>query len=197
MASPDLAAGAPALPRRGFTDHALLGMAVFVFTEVMLFAAFMSAFLIVRNSTPPGSWPPADQPRLPFAGTALNTAALLASGVLVAAAQRALKRRGPDAARVPLGLALVLGTLFVVLQGREWAGLIAQGLTLTSSQVGGFFYLIIGTHALHAVVALVALLSCWLALMAGRLEPARFGALQLFWYFVVLMWPVLWLVVYR
>ena len=196
MASPDLTLVRP-LPRRGFTDHALFGMAVFVFTEIMLFAAFISAYTITRNSVPPGSWPPADQPRLPFERTAFNTLALLASGGLVWLAHRALARRGQAAARLPLTLGLALGVLFVGLHGFEWAGLLHQGLTLQSSQVGSFFYLIIGCHALHALVALGLLTWCWLALLRGKLRASRFGAAQLFWYFVVLVWPALWLVVYR
>ncbi len=196
MASPE-AGVARALPRRGFTDHVLFGMAVFVFTEVMVFAAFLSAYLIVRNSAPPGSWPPADQPRLPFEKTAWNTLALLASGALVALAQRALQRRGQAAARAPLTAGVGLGALFVLLQGAEWSALLREGLTLSSSQVGGFFYLIIGCHALHAVGALALLVWCWSSLLAERMPAARFGAAQLFWYFVVLVWPVLWLVVYR
>jgi cytochrome c oxidase subunit 3 len=196
MASPDLSLPRP-LARRGFTDHALFGMAVFVFTEVMMFAGFISAFVITRNSVPPGGWPPADQPRLPFERTALNTLALLASGVLVWSAHRAFVRRGPEAARAPLSLGLLLGALFVGLQGLEWAALLRHGLTLQSSQVGSFFYLIIGCHALHAVIALGLLTWCWVSLLAGRLLPSRFGAAQLFWYFVVLVWPALWLVVYR
>ena len=185
------------LARRNFTDHALFGMAIFVFTEVMLFAAFMSAYLITRNSAPPGMWPPADQPRLPFASTAFNTVALLASGVLVAQAHFAERRKGMKAARLPLTAGVALGALFLVLQGAEWANLLRQGLTLTSSQVGAFFYLIIGAHALHVVCALALLLWCWTGLMAGRMPASRFGAAQLFWYFVVIVWPVLWLVVYR
>jgi heme/copper-type cytochrome/quinol oxidase subunit 3 len=185
------------LARRNFTDHALFGMAVFVFTEVMLFAAFISAYYVVRNAAPPGSWPPPDQPRLPFASTAINTVALLASGVCVAMAHFAERRRGLRAARRPLTIGVALGTVFLVLQGAEWAGLLRQGLTLTSSQVGAFFYLIIGVHALHVVIALSLLLWCWTGLLAGRMPASRFGAAQLFWYFVVIVWPVLWLVVYR
>ena len=134
----------PPLARRGFTDHALLGMAVFVLTEVMLFAAFISAFVITRNTAPPGGWPPPDQPRLPFERTAFNTAALLASGALVWLAHRALRRGDVRGARGALTLGLALGGLFVLLQGAEWLSLLRQGLTLSSSQVGGFFYLIIG-----------------------------------------------------
>jgi len=185
------------LPRRGFTDHALFGMAVFVFTEVMLFAGFMSAYLITRNSVPPGTWPPPDQPRLPFERTALNTAALLASGVLVGWANRAFSRRDTRGAQAALTLGIVLGGLFVLLQGAEWASLLKQGLTLSSSQVGSFFYVVIGAHALHAVCALGLLLWCWTGLVSRRLTASRFGAAQLFWYFVVLVWPVIWMVMYR
>lgn len=185
------------LARRNFTDHALFGMGIFVFTEVMLFAAFMSAFFITRNSAPPGMWPPEGQPRLPFASTAVNTLALLASGALVAMAHFAERKRGLKAARGPLTAGVALGTLFLVLQGAEWAALLRQGLTITSSQIGGFFYLIIGAHALHVVCALGLLVWCWVGLLRGRMPASRFGAAQLFWYFVVLVWPVLWLVVYR
>lgn len=183
--------------RRGFTDHALFGMAIFVFTEVMLFAAFTSSFLIIRNSTPPGIWPPEGQPRLPFERTAFNTALLLVSGVLVMLAHRAFGRRGAAAARLPLTAGLLLGTAFVGLQGVEWVGLIRQGLTLTSSQIGGFFYLIVGCHALHALCALALLAMCWRGLLTGTLQRSRFAAAQLFWLFVVIVWPILWLVVYR
>lgn len=183
--------------RRGLTDHALFGMAVFVFTEVMLFAAFISAFTIVRNAVAPGLWPPEDQPRLPFERTALNTLLLLVSGVFVMRAQRAFARGGSGAASMPLTLGLVLGAAFVGLQGFEWASLIGQGLTLTSSQIGGFFYLIIGCHALHALLALGLLAVCWNGLRTGTLQRSRLAAANLFWGFVVLAWPVLWLVVYR
>ena len=196
MASPDQVA-VRAVPRRGFTDPVLFGMGVFVFTEVMVFAAFLSAFAIVRNTAPPGSWPPADQPRLPFERTAWNTLALLASGALIVFANRAYRLRGPAGLRPPLTLGLGLGALFVLLQGVEWAALLRQGLTLSSSQIGAFFYLIIGFHALHAVCALGVLTWCWTGLMRHRFSVARFKAAQLFWYFVVLVWPVLWLVVYR
>ena len=85
---------------------------------------------------------------------------------------------------------------FVLFQGVEWVRLIGQGLTLTSSQLGAFFYLIVGAHALHAAAALAALVVCWRAMREGRLRASAFGAVQLFWYFVVLMWPVIYWQVY-
>jgi cytochrome c oxidase subunit 3 len=183
--------------RRGATDHAVFAMGLFVFTEVMLFAAFISAFIIVRRVVPESQWPPPHQPRLPFERTAINTVALLLSGVALAMSRRALRSGGPAAARRPLGAAILLGAFFLAFQGAEWGALLGQGLTITSSQIGSFFYLIVGAHALHAVIALTGLVYCWFRMRDGRLKGSVFGAIQLFWYFVVLMWPVLYLEVYR
>jgi cytochrome c oxidase subunit 3 len=184
------------LPRRGITNHGVFGMALFVFTEVMLFMGFISAYLIVEKSALPGLWPPPNQPRLPVERTAVNTAVLLASGVLLHLAHRAWRDRGPRAALAPMVAALVCGAFFVVFQGAEWAGLLAQGFTMQSSQVGSFFYLIVGAHAVHALAAVIALGMCTWQLRAGHLKPSVFGATQVFWYFVVLMWPLLYWLVY-
>jgi cytochrome c oxidase subunit 3 len=135
--------------------NAVLGMLMFLFTEIMLFAGLISAHSIARASSIVG-WPPPGQPRLPFEETALNTAALLLSGVLVFFAQRSL-RRDRKRTEALLALGIALGTLFVGFQGVEWLGLIREGLTLTSSTHGAFFYLIVGVHALHAIAALAAL----------------------------------------
>ncbi len=89
-----------------------------------------------------------------------------------------------------------LGGFFVIAQGLEWVALLRHGLTLTSSQLGSFFYLIVGLHATHAVAAIVALGLAWRALLARRLTRSWLGAVQLFWYFVVLIWPVLYWKVY-
>lgn len=188
--------GAALERRERLAPNGVFGMGLFVFTEVMLFAAFISSFTIARSNAIPGLWPPPNQPRLPVETTAFNTAALLASGLLLFLAHRAYRRRGPRAAVRPMTAAVLLGAFFVAFQGFEWAALLRQGLTLTSSQMGAFFYVIVGAHAAHAVAALIAMVVVWRALRAGRLAPSVFGAVQFFWYFVVLMWPVIYLRVY-
>lgn len=184
------------LRREGLALNGVFGTALFVFVEVMLFAGFISAFLVAENSVMPGMWPPPGQPRLPVTSTAINTVALLLSGITLFLAHRAYRRRGPRAAQPMLIASIALGTFFVGFQGAEWLALIRQGLTVTSSQLGSYFYLIVGCHAAHAVVALAILFACWRALRAGRLGPSLFGGAQVFWYFVVLMWPVIYTLVY-
>lgn len=190
----DPAVGPP--QRRRLAHNGSLGMALFVFTEIMLFAGFISAYAIVRGSAMPGMWPPPDQPRLPIERTALNTFALLASGVLLFVGARRFRRAGGAAAQPWMLGALALGAAFVVFQGFEWVALLRHGLTLTSSQLGAFFYVIIGTHALHAVAAILALGWGVAAMRARRLGESALGAVELFWYFVVLVWPLLYWQVY-
>lgn len=96
----------------------------------------------------------------------------------------------------PLLLAIALGAIFVVFQGAEWVALLSEGLTVRSSTLGSFFYLIVGTHALHAVAALGGLLWTARRLREGRLSQAAFSTAQVFWYFVVAVWPVLYWRVY-
>jgi cytochrome c oxidase subunit 3 len=89
-----------------------------------------------------------------------------------------------------------LAAFFVAFQGWEWMQLLAKGLTLTSSQQGSFFYLIIGIHALHCLAAILTLGWAYRRLATGVLAASTFQAVRVFWYFVVGLWPILYWRVY-
>lgn len=175
--------------------NAVLGTIIFVAAEVMFFAALISAHTIARSSALGGVWPPAGQPRLPFERTAINTFALILSGVLLWLGNRMLRKSFARALQY-IGCAIVLGVTFVWLQGIEWVALLRQGLTMTSSNHGAFFYLIVGTHALHAMAAIIALSWVYFHMLRGKMMPEAFTATQVFWYFVVILWPIIYLRVY-
>jgi cytochrome c oxidase subunit 3 len=181
--------------RRVLIPSGVLGMLLFVGAEVMLFAGFISAFSIVKTSAPGGIWPPLGQPRLPIGATAFNTAILLLSGLVLYYAYRRYEKE-PGLASRPLLVSILLGTFFVFFQGMEWAALLAEGLTLSSSTMGSFFYLIVGMHALHAVSALVAMVAMYVWSLQNRLTHGTFASIQIFWYFVVGIWPFLYWQVY-
>ena len=163
-------------------SNGLFGMLVFVLTEAMLFAGFISAFTIVKASAP--VWPPPDQPRLPVEATAFNTVMLMISGALILVAHRAFRRGDREAMRRPLWACAWVSVLSLfIFQGFEWMQLITQGLTMTSSTLGGFFYVIVGIHAMHAIGALVLLGYACLRLERGFLSPSLFGAAEALWLF--------------
>ena len=124
--------------RKKLVSDAVLGMLLFVFVEIMLFAGFISAFVIIKAHAVGSVWPPPNQPRLPFEETAVNTTALIASGIVLLIAHR-MYLKGKESVRRLLIAATLLGGMFVTLQGVEWLALIREGLTITSSTDGALF----------------------------------------------------------
>lgn len=173
----------------------IIGTGIFILTEVMFFAGLMSAFAVVKGGAPGGIWPPPGQPRLPVEETLVNTAALLLSAAALWLAVRRF-REGPERAVMPYRVSMALGAFFVLFQGMEWTRLLADGLTLTSSTYGAFFYLIVGAHGLHVLGGLAALIAVYRHLVTGQLSRHTLTAMQMFWFFVVGLWPVLYWQVY-
>jgi cytochrome c oxidase subunit III len=152
----------PPAERKPAVPNEVIGTMILILTEIMFFAGIVSALEIARASV--GMWPPPGQPRLPVELTAVTTGVLLASGAMTWFAGRRAKTGGLTKSVVPMAIAIALGTAFVTVQGWEWVNLVAEGLTLTTSTHSAFFYFIVGTHAIHAVIGLVVLLLAGLQL---------------------------------
>ena len=181
--------------RKPIMPNNLFGTLVFVLTEIMFFMALISAFIIIKGNNPKFSVP--EGLVLPIALTSVNTAILVLSGVLLFLCGRAMKRKESIEVVEKLLLAsLIGGTIFVSVQGFEWVQLIRFGMTMQSSIFGGCFFLLIGTHGLHALAALLVMLYVWGILRAGKLRLDHIQSLQTFWFFVVGIWPVLYSLVY-
>ena len=194
LVAPEIPANSNA-ERRQLVSSSIFATVILIMTEVMFFAALISAYMIIRSGSE--EWPPWGQPRLPVFATALNSLALLASAFCL---HRSVKVFSSQASRSKqlLALTIALGTVFVGVQGYEWVQLISFGLTITSSTYGGVFYLIIGAHGLHVIGGLLALLACLKRLnsTSQQLTIDNLRAAQIFWYFVVGVWPVLYTLVY-
>jgi cytochrome c oxidase subunit III len=175
----------------------VLGMLIFVLTEVMFFLALISAFLVIRAQVF-GTWAPPGELKLPVLMTAFNTAVLLISGVLMVLATKAFaKPDGKARGQVLLGQAILFGAFFVGVQGYEWVKLIRYGMTMTSGIFGATFYLLIGSHGLHALAAIVAMGWMLFKMRKGWLVSVNgMRAMAIFWLFVVGIWPVLYGLVY-
>ena len=194
--SPDLRLyNADGPPKRvPLITNAVLGVAILILTEAMLFTGFISGFVIIKANAS-GVWPPPDQPRLPIEMTAFNSGILLLSGLLLWFAAKQIKQGRASGGRLFMW-SFIMGCTFVAIQGFEWVQLIGKGLTMTSSSYGSFFYMIVGMHALHALVGLWALGSMYRHFRAGTHTEDGFQATRIFWYFVVGLWPVLYWQVY-
>src|SRR3990170_3473434 len=149
----------------GTFDGANVGMLIFLGAETMLFAGFVTAYLVFRLGAP--VWPPPLQPRLPVGVTAVSTAVLLLSGFTMWRALRAARDGDDGGLGRSLALTGLLGATFLTAQGYEWARLLTFGLTASSGIYGGTFYALIGAHAVHVLGALT-----WLGIILILRNPA-------------------------
>ena len=173
----------------------VLGTTLFVVTEIMFFTALISAYLVIRSGA--GFWAPPTDVRLPIVATTLNTMILFASGIMTQLAIVAFKKDATgESAKTRWFWAILLGTFFVVFQGYEWIQLIKYGMTLTTSVFSSCFFLLIGSHALHALSAVIAMLFVFRWILKGEAQLDQLRSMQIYWYFVVSVWPFLYLLVY-
>ena len=174
----------------------VLGMLIFMVTEAMFFAGLISAYVVIKAGIE--EWPPWGQPRLPVVATAFNTVVLLASGYIMVHSRACFKKNELALGRRWLGISILLGAFFLVFQGYEWIQLLKFGFTLSSSVYGGLFYLLIGAHGFHVMGALAILIYAWYRIktQGNPITPEGLFPFQLLWYFVVCVWPVLYVLVY-
>lgn len=192
----DEPSGAPSVEPPGAGAN-VLGMLVFIASEAVLFLTLIVTFAVVRAGYP--EWPPTDQPRLPVMVSLFNTLVLLGSAAAMFAAWRSIRRGRILSSTRLLTAATLLGILFLVVQGVEWVRLIDFGLTVTRNIYGAVFYVMIGMHALHVFIAVLGLLYVSRRFGKGAYTREAHDGLTMggmFWGFVVLVWPVLFVFVY-
>jgi cytochrome c oxidase subunit 3/cytochrome o ubiquinol oxidase subunit 3 len=97
-------------------------------------------------------------------------------------------------------LTIALGAAFLAGTAREWRHLIYdQGLTIQTNLFGTTYYSLVGLHAFHVTIGLLALVTVWLFTLWGRVRQEhaeRAEVLSLYWHFVDAVWVVVFTVVY-
>ncbi|WP_374371544.1 cytochrome c oxidase subunit 3 [Tabrizicola sp.] len=164
-------------------------MWVLILSEIAVFGAGLLAFLAVRLSDPAGF--AEAQSHLHRTGAAATTLVLVTSGWLAAHAVRAAEVGQLRRVRLLLVPAILLGAVFLVLKGTEYADLFAQGIGTETHAFYTFSYLLTGFHAAHVLAGMILLaLVGWL----GTPKAVETGAA--FWHMVDLIWVLLFPVVY-
>lgn len=169
------------------------GLLCLIATETTLFIYLLFSYAYLGSQSPT-SWPPGGPPRLLLA--AADTAILLASSFVMAWGVRAFERRRDNRAlQIALAGTLIMGVIFVVVQGFEWSN---KPFKFESNSYSAIYFTMTGIHLAHVAVGLIVIAALLIWSLTGRLDAGhqhlRFGAL--YWHFVDAVWIVVFTVLY-
>jgi cytochrome c oxidase subunit 3 len=204
-------------------------MSWFIFSEVMFFGAFFSALWWARAHSVPmlgdvenallwpnfkAMWPTAAagvtaspagiiEPfttMTPFWLPTINTALLLTSGVTLTIAHHALQHNNRSKTIRFMWMTVLLGIVFLFVQGYEYAHAWSDmNLKLSSGVYGSTFYMLTGFHGFHVFVGMLMLLFITLRLQKGHFTDKQhfgFEGAAWYWHFVDVVWLGLYILVY-
>jgi len=160
------------------------GMAGVVTTEACFFVYLLFSYFYL-SSMSTNAWP-ADSPALGL--PIINTGILLLSSVVAWWGVHGIERGREGRLRLGIGGALVLGILFLVLQGVEYS---REKLSFTHDAYGSLFYTITGFHGAHVFVGLIMLAVVLVRALRGHFGQARHEAATnatFYWHFVDAVW---------
>lgn len=173
----------------------VVAMACLIIAESAIFTIFVVAYLfyIGKSLTGPS---PRDVLELPI----VNTICLLSSSITITIAVRALKKGDTKQFSLWWVTTVALGAYFLFGTAHEWHRLIYEkGLTIQTNLFGTTFYSLVGLHASHVLVGLVAMLTVMSFAMIGSIKQEHAGrahVLALYWHFVDAVWIIVFTVVY-
>lgn len=198
-------------------------MSWFIFSEVMFFLAFFGALFYARVFATPdlasvdakllwpafsGGWPNVGPGELvaqyrsmtPWPIPTINTALLLTSGVTLTISHHALRDDHRRKAIVWLAATVLLGIVFLFMQGYEYFHAYNElNLRLNSGAYGSTFFLLTGFHGFHVTLGALMLTVVLVRMIKGHFRPDHHFAFEgaaWYWHFVDVVWLGLYVVVY-
>ena len=182
-------------PDSGLTNGKL-GIWLFLASEVMLFGALFSTYIILRMGVP--EWPHGE---LDVVLGTINTIILISSSVTMVMAWASLKLNEWGKHRLYLTATFALSAIFLVIKYFEYASHFASGEGPWHSTFLAIYFTLTGLHGLHILGGMVVM-----AYFLGpgatlhKRNPEQFAnrieATGLYWHFVDLVWIFLFPVLY-
>ena len=175
----------------------LIGMLLFIASEVMFFGGLFAAYFNAR-AVQVGSWaPPSPAPALEILPLPLPiTIILVASSFTMQFGVSAIRRGDQRAMRNWVLLTLVLGVSFLIGQIYDYTTL---GFGISDGAFGTVFYTLTGFHGAHVFGGTVGL-----TILAARASRGQFSksnhvaveAISMYWHFVDVVWIALFSTLY-
>jgi cytochrome c oxidase subunit 3 len=186
--------GPPPAHRSSRVEPQLLGMLLFIVSEVMVFGAFFTAYFFIRVSS--GDPWPAPGTQLPVIPTLFNTFILVSSSVTMHWALRGIQTGNRRALKAGMLLTFLMGCTFLFIQVNEYANI---GFAPQDAAQQTIFYSLTGLHGCHVFIGLCLLLFVTIRSFRGHYSPEEHRGVEvpgIYWHFVDIMWIIVYTTVY-
>jgi cytochrome c oxidase subunit 3 len=186
--------GPPIAHQSSRVSPTVLGMLLFIASEVMLFGSFFTAYFFIRvvNGYP---WPPPGY-ELPRFVAGVNTVILVTSSFTMHWALQSVRRNNRAGLKAGLVLTFLMGLTFLLTQMIEYARV---GFAPHDNAFTTVFFALTGLHGAHVFVGLSILLFATIRAFRGHFDSEHFHGVELpgiYWHFVDVMWIVVYMTVY-
>jgi cytochrome c oxidase subunit III len=175
-------------------NPSLLGMLLFIISEVMVFGAFFTAYFFIRIAQ--GEAWPAPGMKLPVDVAGMNTAILVSSSFTIHWAEHAIKKGNRFGLKAGMLTTFLLGCTFLFIQINEYANI---GFAPQDAAQQTIFYSLTGLHGAHVFIGLLLLLFVTIRAFRGHYSPESHRGVEvpgIYWHFVDIMWLVVYTTVY-
>jgi cytochrome c oxidase subunit III len=185
--------------KRGGMDMALLGMMLFIASEVMFFAALFAAYFNAKATLP--VFPPEGTEFLnPIPIPLIATIILVISSFTMQWGTGRIRAGDRTGLNRAIAVTLALGIIFLGMQAYDYYVLITHDdFGIDSGVYGTLFYTLTGFHGAHVlggVIGLAVILSRGLAGQFSQKHHVAVEAVHYYWHFVDVVWILLFLVIY-
>jgi cytochrome c oxidase subunit 3 len=186
--------GPPEANRSSRVEPQLLGMLLFIISEVMVFGAFFTAYFFIRV-VQGDDWP-AHGTELPKLVAGFNTAVLISSSFTMHWAQTAAKNGNRFGLKAGMLTTFFLGCTFLFVQINEYVHI---GFAPHDHAQGSIFYGLTGLHGAHVFIGLTLLAMVTWRSFKGHYSPEHHHGVEIpgiYWHFVDVMWVVVYTTIY-
>ena len=172
------------------------GFWIFILSDMVMFSAFFATYAVLLGQTAGG---PTGHDLFDMRGVAMETGLLLASSFTCGLASIAADTRNATWFQIAMAITCVFGLGFLLLEGKEFAGLVAQGAGPTRSAFLSAFFTLVGCHGLHVSAGILWLLTMMAQVLTKGFRPdilRRILCFALFWHALDIIWIAVFTVVY-
>jgi cytochrome c oxidase subunit 3 len=187
--------GPPEANRSSRVDPQVLGMLLFIISEVMVFGGFFTAYFFIRV-VQGDDWFPFQGKELPKVIAGFNTAILVSSSFTLHWAESCIKTDNRAGLKAGILTTFLLGLTFLFVQVNEY---IHIGFSPQDHAQGSVFYGLTGLHGAHVFIGLTLLAMVVIRAFRGHYSSHEHRGVNvpgIYWHFVDAMWIIVYLTVY-